>query len=58
MHEIFEANFIFTSHDEARAFFISLQNEIKNMNFMAFESEKYIDSLRNVQHKIKAASNA
>ena len=58
MHEIFEANFVFTSHDEARAFFIAMQNEIKNMNFMALQSDKYIDSYKNVQHKIKAASNA
>ncbi len=58
MYEIFEAHFVFSTHDEARAFFIAIQNEIKNMNFMAFESEKYLDSYQNVQRKIKAASNA
>jgi V/A-type H+-transporting ATPase subunit A len=38
---IFETPFLFHTHDEARHFFLTLQNTIKNMNFMPFESEKY-----------------
>lgn len=57
MHEIFKAHFNFSSHDEARAFFLGLQNEIKNMNFMAFESENYHATYQNVMQKIHAASS-
>lgn len=38
---IFEKDFEFKNHDEARSYFLNLQNEIKNMNFMPFESERY-----------------
>lgn len=58
MHEIFQTNFSFSSHDEARIFFINLQNEIKNMNFMAFESEKYHETYQRAMHKIHALQNA
>ena len=33
--------FAFDSHDAARSFFLELQNEIKNMNFLPFNSERY-----------------
>jgi V/A-type H+-transporting ATPase subunit A len=38
---IFDTSFKFQSHDEARQFFLHLQNQIKNMNFMPFQSEQY-----------------
>lgn len=39
--QIFDQPFEFKSHEEARRYFIQLQNTIKNMNFMAFQSEEY-----------------
>jgi len=41
MKEIFDVEFHFENRDEARAFFLSLQNKIKNMNFTSFESPQY-----------------
>src|SRR3989304_4218877 len=38
MTKIFNARFFFENQAQARAFFLELQNEIKNMNFMPFES--------------------
>ena len=57
MHEIFETQFSFGSHDEARTYFINLQNQIKNMNFTAFGSEKYLDAYQNVVETIRNAAN-
>jgi V/A-type H+-transporting ATPase subunit A len=41
INRIFDTPFTFHSHDEARQFFLHLQNQIKNMNFMPFQSEPY-----------------
>ncbi len=41
VNKIFDADFHFDGHDAARSFFLDLQNEIKNMNFMPFKSERY-----------------
>lgn len=51
--EIFEMEFLFDDHDEMRSFFLELQNEIKNMNFMAFDSEKYHQTHAYIQQKIQ-----
>jgi V/A-type H+-transporting ATPase subunit A len=41
IREIFEIEFRFESHDDARSYFLTLQNKIKNMNFTTFESPQY-----------------
>ncbi len=41
INAIFDAKFAFTSHDQARKFFLKIQNEIKNMNFLAYDSDQY-----------------
>lgn len=41
IRKIFITEYTFGSHDEARSFFLTLQNKIKNMNFTAFESAQY-----------------
>ena len=38
---IFDEPFTFSSHDEARSFFLGLQNQLKNMNFIPYGSETY-----------------
>ena len=55
MHFIFEAHFHFDSQDAARSFFLDLQNEIKNMNFMPFKSERYEKAFARVDEKIASA---
>lgn len=52
MDQIFSAHFVFENHDQARSFFLELQNEIKNMNFMPFESPQYIKAYSRIQEKI------
>jgi V/A-type H+/Na+-transporting ATPase subunit A len=41
LSRIFETRFEFKTHDDARSFFLELQNKLKNMNFMPFESAEY-----------------
>ena len=41
INKIFESQFAFETHDEARQYFLTLQNSIKNMNFLALNSSKY-----------------
>ena len=52
--EILQTSFSFAGHDEARSFFLNLQNDIKNMNFMAFRSDRYLSALNNSADKIRA----
>jgi len=52
INEIFDTRFEFQTHDEARQFFIALQNHIKNMNFMAFESDHYRKASAKIQEMI------
>ncbi|MCX6987216.1 MAG: V-type ATP synthase subunit A [Chlamydiae bacterium] len=56
IYSVFEAPFKFATHDEARSFFIELQNEIKNMNFMPYKSARYNQAMSSVDQKVKKAS--
>lgn len=53
--KIFNTPFSFTSHDEARSFFLDFQNELKNMNFMPFESDRYRQAFDRIEKKIQIA---
>lgn len=53
VNAIFDAHFSFENHDEARSFFLELQNEIKNMNFMPFKSERYYTAFAHIEQKIQ-----
>ena len=56
VQSIFERSFDFDSHDAARAFFLGLQNEIKNMNFTPFRSQSYRDLWSRIEEKIHGYS--
>lgn len=56
IQKIFDAPFAFNGHDEARNFFLSLQSEIKNMNFMPFESDGYRKAYKTITHRIENAT--
>ncbi len=56
IQRIFDAPFSFNEHDEARNFFLSLQSEIKNMNFMPFESDGYRKANKTIEHRIENAT--
>jgi V/A-type H+-transporting ATPase subunit A len=55
VNKIFAAEFHFDGHDSARSFFLDLQNDIKNMNFMPFKSERYEKSFARIEEKIHNA---
>lgn len=52
---IFETSFDFPSRDKVREYFINLQGKIKNMNSLAFESEEYKVSMRDIYELIETA---
>ncbi len=56
IQKIFTAEFAFSNHDEARNFFLSLQSDIKNMNFMPFDSEGYRKAFATITHRIENAA--
>lgn len=55
INAIFEAYLHFENHDEARSFFLSLQNEIKNMNFMPFKSDRYERAFARIEERVHNA---
>ncbi|MDJ0651659.1 MAG: V-type ATP synthase subunit A [Simkaniaceae bacterium] len=56
IQKIFDAPFTFDGHDEARHFFLNLQSEIKNMNFMPFESDGYRKAYQTIERRIENAT--
>lgn len=56
INQVFKEPFHFEGHEEARTFFIDLQNDIKNVNFMPFKSERYEKALKRIEEKIKQAA--
>jgi len=50
--KVFDTEFSFDGHDSARSFFLAMQNEIKNMNFMPYGSEQYHTAYGNIEEKI------
>lgn len=52
INKIFDKHFSFKTHDEARQYFLTLQNHIKNMNFIAFNSEEYRRSWAAIEEMI------
>lgn len=54
IQRIISGDFSFTNHDEARSFFLALQNRVKNTNFMAFESSHYCEAIAEIYEMLKA----
>lgn len=55
INKIFDTRFKFRTHDEARQYFLSLQNKIKNMNFLAYESEEYRKTFAEIDELVEEA---
>ncbi|NGX39312.1 MAG: V-type sodium ATPase catalytic subunit A [Chlamydiae bacterium] len=51
--EIFQTDFVFDTHDSARDFFLELQNDIKNMNFLPFGTEGYHQAYGKIEQKLE-----
>lgn len=56
IQEVFDTPIDFSSHDEARAFFLGLQNQIKDMNSIPFRSGKYEAELNAIREKLTKVS--
>jgi V/A-type H+-transporting ATPase subunit A len=54
---IFETRFEFDAHDEARSFFLNLQNDLKNINFQPFHSHRFKEAMELVKEKISKKGN-
>ena len=54
LQSVFDARFDFDAHDAARAFFLALQNEIKNINFLPYHGEHYREAIEAVAKKIES----
>lgn len=52
INKIFDKRFEFKTHNEARETFLKLQNEIKNMNFMAMESDDYRRTYAKIERQV------
>lgn len=48
MLKLFSKTFHFSSHDEAKEYFLKLQTEIKNLNFMPYQSPAYSEALKSL----------
>ncbi len=55
INRIFDTNFRFHAADQAREFFITLQNKVKNMNFLPFNSEPYKKTFGEIEEVIKGS---
>ena len=51
---IFDKHFKFPHHDEARKYFLSLQNKLKNTNYMAFDGEEYRNALAQIEQMLSS----
>lgn len=41
INKIFNTHFVFPTHNDARQYFLTLQNRLKNMNYLPFKSDKF-----------------
>ncbi len=55
LNRIFDAAFHFDTHDNARQFFLTLQNHVKNMNFLPFDSSEYKKAWEKAEEMIEKA---
>lgn len=52
IQKIFDKEFKFDTHDEARSYFLDLQNDLKNMNFLVYDSSEFRDLLNKIKVKL------
>ena len=54
INTIFDTKFHFETHDEAREFFLTLQNQVKNLNYMNFDSPEFKAALAKLHDLISS----
>ncbi|MBF8262406.1 MAG: atpA [Parachlamydiales bacterium] len=53
IQSIFDAHFHFDTHDEARGYFLGLQNEVRNLNYLPFRSDRYNETVHQIKKMIE-----
>lgn len=53
VYRVMTTEYTFENHDEARSFFLELQNMIRNMNSLQFQSDRYKHLLMQIEEKIQ-----
>jgi V/A-type H+-transporting ATPase subunit A len=56
INRIFDKKYKFPSHEKARQYFLHLQNKIKNMNFLPYESDPYYENYNGIEKYIETQS--
>ncbi|MCI5051862.1 MAG: V-type ATP synthase subunit A [Simkaniaceae bacterium] len=54
---IFTTQIDFNAHDEARSFYMGLQNMVKNLNFVPYKTENYHSAYKGIEDKVHHAAN-
>lgn len=54
--KIFQKKFHFQFHDQARQYFMNLQNKIKNLNFISFDSSEYREIYQEIESEIESST--
>ncbi len=54
--KIFDAPLIFSSHDDARSFYMDLQNQLNNSNYIEYNSDQYKKAMRDIEKKVTDAA--
>ncbi|NGX63930.1 MAG: hypothetical protein KR126chlam6_01352, partial [Candidatus Anoxychlamydiales bacterium] len=52
LQKIFDKDFKFDSSDDARNFFLDIQNDLKNLNYLVFESSEFKQLLERIKNKL------
>jgi V/A-type H+-transporting ATPase subunit A len=57
INRIFDTPFTFATHDDARQYFLGLQNRLKNMNYLPFQSDKFREAYAQIENDLEAYEN-
>lgn len=57
IQDIFSHRYSFTSHDAARKFFLHLQSEVRNLHYVAFPSDQYVQSTQSIRDTLVAGES-
>ena len=53
INEIFDQVFDFSTKDDAKEFFLGLQNELRNLNFLPFNTDRYHNQISEIRDKLE-----
>jgi len=53
VNEIFDQEFNFSSKDQAKEYFLQLQNQLRNLNFLPFNTEKYHSLMTEIRERLE-----